>query len=372
MDKLLYLIETSIKQIKRSPRLSLLIFSCFYLGMILPFYCLSSYRSLEKNLALLQFDAMDKSISANWTSTPITSEKKQGLQRFIGSKAITYKASCPLIVESLNQSSILVYGLDPRSAQKDILLKVGKLFDGTKKECVVGSTIAQKYTSPLNESISFNQMDYKIVGVTESRAYSNNIIIPLEAFEAMAKAGDLLVQYDVVAFFPNQEASQKSETKMLTWLQNEEVTAEPVDVHQSIVNYTQSKEAIDGWIQARMIIGLGGLLFAMGNMMMVLVGKLDEFKKIYGIRLALGMDKKALFASFFFENIIIAFISNLLLFGTMPIFANLLHMESGIIMDPFVITGICLLTLFICSTVSGILMLLVNQQSIIDMIREDV
>lgn len=371
MDKIGYLIGVSIKQATRSLKLTIMIFLCFYLGMILPFYCFASYNSLEKNLEMLNFESMDKSISATWTSLHIDKNKKSELEKFIDSNKISYKISSQFIIKELNNTSVLVYGIDKVATSHEIILRAGRIFNYDKNECIIGAELADKYNYNLNDYITFKHEKYKIVGITNSRSYISNMIIPIDLFEDDIKNEDVFVQYDIVALFNDSKELKKHENDILLWINKEDIGMDNINIRQSIEDYNQSKDTIKKWVEARIVIGVGGLVFAIVNMMMVLIGKIHENKKIYGIKLALGMSRSCLYFSFLIENIIIALFSNLGLFATMPIISKLLNMDNVMDIDAFVIVGIMIITTVVCMIISGILMLKVSKKSIVDMTREE-
>lgn len=371
MEKIGYIVEISIKQVTRSLKLTIMIFLCFYLGMILPFYCFASYNSLEKNLEMLKFESMDKSISSTWTSLPIDKGKKSELEKFINSNKVSYKISSQFIIKELDNTSVLVYGLDKFATSNEIALRDGRIFNYDKNECIVGAELADKYKYNLNDFLTFKGNKYKIVGITNSRSYISNLIIPISLIEDEIRKEDVLVQYDIIAFFNDSKELKKHEKDILSWIKKEDISMDNIDIRQSIEDYNNSKQTVTKWVEARIVIGIGGLVFAVVNMMMVLIGKIHENKKIYGIKLALGMSRKCLYISFFIENIIIAFFSNLFLFATMPIISKLLNMENVMDIDAFVIIGIMIITTLVCMIISGILMLKVSKKSIVDMTREE-
>lgn len=371
MGKIGYLIEISIKQATRSLKLTIMIFLCFYLGMILPFYCFASYNSLGKNLEMLNFESIDKSISATWTSLTIDKNKKSELEKFIDSNKVSYKISSQFIFKELNNTSARVYGVDKFATSHEIILREGRIFSYDKNECIIGAEMADKYSYNLNDYITFKNKKYKIVGITNSRSYISNMIISINLFEDALKNEDVLVQYDIVALFNDSKELDKHERDILSWIQKEDIDRGNIDIRKSIEDYNNSKQTINKWVEARIVIGIGGLVFAIVNMMMVLIGKIHENKKIYGIKLALGMSRRCLYTSFLIENIIIAFFSNLLLFATMPIASKILNMNNVMDIDIFVIIGIMIITIVTCTIISGILMLKVSNKSIVNMTREE-
>jgi ABC-type lipoprotein release transport system permease subunit len=372
MIKLGYLIEISIKQIIRSFKLNKTLFLCFYLGMILPFYCFASFNSLTESLEMLKFDGMDRSVSATWTSEILNKNQRLELEKYIGSKSISYKISRDFCIAQLSNSSILVYGIDESKVNaNEILLSDGKMINQNKKECVLGQEIANKYNYKINDYVKLKNTKYKVVGITDSRAYLNNLIIPIDLFQDTINNEGLTAQYYVLFTFNTQEESQKHEEGVLPWLIKEKIIAENFDIEQAIEYYNASKNSIQYWIEARIIVGISGLAFALINIMMVLVGKLQENKKSYGIKLALGIERKSLYISFLIENMIIALFADLLLFATMPSLAKILDMDKTMSIDTFVILGILILSIVVCAIISGILMLRLSKQSIITMLREE-
>ncbi len=372
MIKLRYLIETSIKQIIRSFKLNRTLFLCFYLGMILPFYCFASFNSLNESLKTINFEGMDRSVNVTWTSEMLNKNQRLELEKYIDSKSASYKMSKDFRITQLSNSSILVYGIDESEINaNEILVSDGKMINQNKKECILGEEMANKYNYKVNDYINLRNTKYKVVGITDSRTYLNNLIIPINFFQDTISSEGLNAQHYVLFTFNTQEESQKHEEDILPWLIRKKIIAESFDIGQSIEYYNVSKNSIQYWINARIIVGISGLAFALINMMMVLIGKLQENKKSYGIKLALGIERKSLYLSFLIENMVIALFSDLLLFVTMPSLAKILDMDKTMSIDAFVILGILILSIVVCAIISGLLMFRLNKQSIITMLREE-
>lgn len=372
MIKLKYLIETSIKQTIRSFKLNRTLFLSFYLGMILPFYCLASFNSLTESLEMFNFDSIDRSVSVTWTSEMLNNNQRLELKKNIDCKSISFKISKDFRIARLGNSSILVYGIDESEVNaNEILLRDGKMINHNKKECILGEEIADKYNYKVNDYVKLKNTKYKVVGITDSRTYLNNLIIPFDLFEDTISDEGLTAQHHFMLTFNTQEESRKHEEDVLPWLIREEIIVENFDIGQAIEYYNLSKNSIQYWIDTRIIVGISGLAFAIINMMMVLIGKIQENKKSYGIKLALGIERKSLYISFLIENLVIALFSNLFLFATMPSLAKILEMDKTMSIDTFVILGILILSIVVCAIISGILMLKLSKQSIITMLREE-
>lgn len=370
MNKLKYLIETSIKQIIKSHKLTIMIFLCFYLGMILPFYCIANCNFLIKSLDSFKFAGFETSITASWTSLLMNNKEKNLMEDNIESKDVSYRLSTSCIIEELNNTFISVKGMDNIFLSKDIDINKGRMYNQDKNECIMGRELTKAYNYNLNDYITIKNTKYKIVGINDSDVGMNSIFIPIDKFENMMKDKDDLVEYEIIAYYDNEQSMNNNERNISTWI-NQNMSVQNLEVGKSIDNYYSSKNTIKYWIKSRIIIGIGGLAFACINMIMVLVGKIYENKKIYGMKLALGMSRPTMYASFFIENIIIALLADLLLFVTMPYLFTLFNMENTVIINVFTVAFISLITIIVCAFISGILMYKFRGKNITNIIREE-
>lgn len=370
MNKLRYLIETSIKQITRSYKLTIVIFFCFYLGMILPFYCIANCNFLIKSLDSLKFDGFETSITATWTSLLMDNKEKNLMENSIQNKDVSYRLSTSFIIGELNNTFIPIKGMDNIFLSRDIDISKGRMYKQNKNECIMGKELARAYNYNLNDYIRIKNTKYKIVGINDSDTGMNSIFIPIDKLESIIKSEDEFVEYEIIANYDNEKSMNNNDRNITTWL-SQNMSVQNLEVSKSIDDYYSSKNTVKYWIKSRVIIGIGGLVFACINMMMVLMGKIYENKRIYGMKLGLGMSRPTMYASFFIENIIIALFADLLLFVTMPYAFTMLNMENTVIINAFVVSFILLITIMVCAIISGILMCKFRGKNITNIIREE-
>lgn len=351
MKKIAYLIYQSVRcGLYLKGRLFLYIL-CFYITLILPVFCIANYNYIHDMRDEYLYDGLEKTVQIDWMSTSFDTadfniEEKSSL-KIRAQEMILEWDSRPVTVEGRDQESF--YKMDQVK---------GRMFtDREMKEgaqvCLLDRECFQEYGCNLGDIVRVRDQELELIGVINDPKIRNSILIPLHTMKKLYPSQDVKMQYSAI-FIPEAEEDKDQFISDITARITEKdegtellFAVKGADLKQEYAS------SIAKWETVRAVITFGIFLLFLINVLLIIIGKMKEKKKMIAIKMALGLSVNEIGFHYFMEVLIVMVIADILVFLTIEPLAEFFSLDLIILFDHFVVA-----TALISSIAIGIIIAL--------------
>ena len=342
MKRYLYIgYQTWIKIKYQKKRYFLYILS-FYVGLLLPAFCLANIRSVDRVFYFTTFKKMNSSVQIDWFSKKFDILFPEGTEYSI-------KAYKEENFKQWGDKYVSVIGIDEKYAypMPDIN---GRMFNKREMKtgaavCLVDGQCAKTYSYKVGDGILIRDKKCKIVGILNSSIYSG-IVIPYQTMKDIYQNKEK-IQF-TGTFWGESNNLEKIADKGTKIIEKNDPKSELISTTTGMELYKNALTTKKQWRIVRGLIAMVALTFFALNESIVLIEKRDEERGTVGVNLALGASRKEMRIEALLETLWITGIAVLLVIVTMNPLARMLQLDNVIVLDGVVIAEIITISLLTC------------------------
>lgn len=342
MKRYLYIgYQTWIKIKYQKKRYFLYILS-FYVGLLLPAFCLANIRSVDRMFYFTTFKKMNSSVQIDWFSEKFDILFPEGMEYSI-------KAYKEENFKQWGDKYVSIIGIDEKYAypMPDIN---GRMFNKREMKtgaavCLVDGQCAKTYSYKVGDGILIRDKKCKIVGILNSSIYSG-IVIPYQTMKDIYQNKEK-IQF-TGTFWGESNNLEKIADKGTKIIEKNDPKSELISTTTGMELYKNALTTKKQWRIVRGLIAMVALTFFALNESIVLIEKRDEEQGTVGIKLALGASRKEMRIEALLETFWITGIAVLLVIVTMNPLARMLQLDNVIVVDGVIIVEMITISLLTC------------------------
>lgn len=342
MNRYSYIVYQTWVKIKYQKKRYFLYILSFYVGLLLPAFCIANIRSVDRVFYFTTFKKMNNSVQIDWFSGKFDILFPEGMEYSIKAyKEETFK--------QWEYKYVSVIGIDEKYAYPMPDIK-GRMFN--KKEmktgaavCLVDSQCAKTYSYKVGDNILIRDKKCRIVGILNSSIYSG-IVIPYQTMKEIYQNKEN-IQF-TGTFWGENNNLEKITDKVTKIIEKKDSKSELISTTTGTELYKNTLSTKKQWRMVRGLIAMVALTFFVLNESIVLIEKTEKEQGTVGINLALGASKKEVRIEALLETLWITEIAVLLVIVTMNPLARMLQLDNVIVLDGVVIAEIITISLLIC------------------------
>lgn len=304
MQKLKYTIFDALINFYRRRSVNFIVSVSFALGMLLPILCLGNINVFVENVSTMRFkndaNVWIAYFEGGYTSPReiISSLQEDSLK--ISDYAISAFKSGAIEINGTKNNGFISY-----LTEDWINFENCKIIDGSldlfneTNICLVEQSLSEKYGGlHIGDKITLFGVPYTINGVFSSLNYYGKILLPFHINE-QTKESDITISR---LYLRTEEAIPDDREHIADALKSTGLSVADVKSGEDLYHIYLK----DGLYQSMGIffVGFAAFAFAAINICLVLVGKLNLDKRMYGIRMALGAPYGLVFLSALIENLL--------------------------------------------------------------------
>lgn len=334
MKKLIYQVGQHFKLMLYKKSYYCLILIAFYIGLLLPIFCLANIRSVGQIFYYTVFDGIEKSVTIDWFS------KSFDLIDVTNVRNASVSAQYEENFINWNNQYVTIQGSDSHDFYPQPKLEGrgldSKDYNMGRKVCIVGVTDAKKHKLSIGDHIQIRKDTYKIVGIfTDPKM--DTIKIPYKAMMNTYQNTEK-IQFSGCFLYDSPKQGKEIEKKVTEEIQRKDKDAQ-------ILNTIEGREILEGalqsrktWRQTRILFMVISCLFFLCNEAIVLMAKIEREKKAIAIQLAMGAGIREVKAGYLFETLLITLTAaGASCVSLMPL-ARIFSLENAVEVDMLVIS----------------------------------
>lgn len=307
MDKLLFLFELSIKELKKNKKINIVVMLSLALGILMPLMALANINVYWVNIKNLYPQIDQNTYYCNLNTGHLTGETYLDIKELLDAVKVggCEKKSSNIIINDTSVSEgVCAISEEFLDFVKYDLMSGRRIEEEeittAKRVCMVEESLLSKYNLAveIGDYIEIGGEAFQVVGIIRTMELINQVLVPAGIFDG---------RYDI------ENNSYTMFVQMKT-LMDEKVIQESL---QEKVENIYSIQKVNDYFKAKRsecsVIALGIfsitiplMIFSIVNCILVLYGKIVKMKYEIGIKMALGAEKKEIFFSCFFENGLLA------------------------------------------------------------------
>ena len=320
----------------------------FYLGLLLPAFCLANIRSVDQVIHFTTFENMDRAVQIDWFSDDFLNMKIEG------AKNVSVSGYYEEDFAEWGHQYVPVKGIDecymyPFPKIKGRMFKNYELKEG-KKVCLLNQKYAEKYSYKEGDLVSIHNTDFEIIGFVKDKIYPG-ILIPYSAMKEVYQSGNG-IQFTGMILAGSREDKENIIQKATETILDKDPNAEVIEITDVEELYEMSQATKVKWRALRGAVAVVSILFFLLNEGIVLMEKVKKEQQMIGVRMAMGATKKEMRRSLLFETLIITLIASSLVLITMLPLAKLFGVDEIILLDIAVIIEFLVVAVSACEVLT--------------------
>ncbi len=358
--KYCYLLRYSFLKMKYQKKRYILYIISFYVGLLLPAFCIANVSSVEQVIYYSIFEGIENIEEIDWIS------KKFDLLCLPDTQKYSVKASVEEDFSEWNHKYVTINGIDedyfyPLPRIEGRYFRPNEFAEG-KMVCLAGRTLADEYSFQTGDCISIRGRSVEVVGILNHKKF-DNLIIPYQTMEKIYQQEEdiqftgLFLKKDHVGSDVMNQIQEKDENAELLW---------SIDGEELCRNALATQNQ---WRGIRYMLAVIAGLFFLLNETIVIRGKLEKEQKSIGISMALGASEREVKWGVFCEVLLLVFVSDILVLSTISPLAELVSLDSEILVDGRMITVFVAGSFLMCEIMTYIVTGRLKKQTISGMIK---
>ena len=317
----------------------------FYVGLLLPAFCLANIRSVDRVFYFTTFKGMKNSIQVDWFGKEFEEFADENMNYFI-------KAYQEEDFAEWNHKYVSVIGIDENYAYPIPDLD-GRMFHEQEMKdgamvCLMDMQCAREYKYKPGDFITIHGKRCDIIGVMNSSIYSG-IVIPYRTMKKLYQ-NDEKLQFTGTFFIKNNQSEDVS-NQVIGQITDCDPNAEIISMNTGVELYDNAVRTKNEWRSIRLFIAGIALLFFVLNESIVIIEKVESEQGLSGVNMAIGASRTEVRMASFGENLVISVCAALLVLITMNPLAKLFALNNVIVLDGVVVIE----TIFTAFVLCGIL-----------------
>lgn len=316
----------------------------FYLGLLLPAFCIANIRSTDQVIYFSTFENMEDSIQIDWFSNSFLDIKTED------ANSVSLSGYYEEDFADWGHQYVQIRGIDEyyMYALPEV---TGRTFTNSelregKKVCLMNQKYADKYSYKEGDKLSIHNVDFEIIGFTQNKIHTA-ILIPYAAMEEVYQSGKG-IQFTAMVLVERTEDKDRIVESILNEITNQSDDTEILQVVDGEELYRLSQETKLKWRLLRGIVAMVSIVFFLLNEGIILIEKIKKEQRTIGVYMAAGATKKDVCRSYLLEILIITSIAAGLVLITISPWAILFGIEDIIIVDGVVIAEFLFVAVIAC------------------------
>lgn len=314
----------------------------FYVGLLLPAFCLANIRSVDRVFYFTTFHGMKNTVQIDWFGKKFEEFSDENMNCFI-------KAYQEEDFTEWNHKYVSVIGIDENYAYPIPDLD-GRMFHEQEMKdgamvCLLDMQCAKEHGYQPGDSLMIHGKQYKIIGIMDSSIYSG-IVIPYRTMKKLYQ-NDGKIQFTGTFFIRNGQAEDVS-NHVMKWIADHDPNAELISMSSGVELYDNAVRTKDQWRLLRLIIAGIALLFFLLNESIVIIEKVENERGMSGVNMAVGASGAEIKVAAFGENVVISLCAAVLVLLTMNPLAKMFALDNVIVLDRVVVIEMAFTAFMLC------------------------
>lgn len=363
MNRILYLLYQTKKKIVYQKKRYILYVLSFYVGLLLPAFCIANIRSVNRVIHYTTFEHMEESVQISWFSDCFDYSELEGNG--------TVSASIEEDFVQWNHEYVSVKGIDEQYCYP-LPEVIGRTFDEQefqegRKVCLLSKDIADEYGYKLKNKITIQGTEFRIVGLIDDDIYTSAIMIPYQSLRQLYEEREIL-QFEGT-FFIDEDRKEEEIEAILKQIQTSDENAEILDVTDGQDLYENAQYTKNQWRMVRGTVAVVALIFFLLNEMIVLTEKVEKERNMVGVNRAVGASKREMSLSFFFETMAITLVATTAVLFTIKPLGMLVGLSSALVVDRIMVIEFLVIAVVVCEILTWLVMRRIKRMSISTMLK---
>ena len=323
MQRLLYIIITSIKCTFRNKSINFITLMSFTIGMFFSAFILVMGSSLLNDLNETKIEDISRIVKVNGRAVQGKSYKTipvddigQLIRGFKELDCINIVISSSNLVVHNNKCDLtrdIFYVTKDFSNMYKNFVHTGKWFNieeynNGNLKCIIGSKVALTYfgnSNALKQKIEVNNQIYEIIGTTDNIKYKEGIIIPISQYTCRSIS-------DITDYYFKFTSSEINYENIKSYINDTYGSYKFVELDKE---YELEYNRIFKGALTIFIVSCVVLMFSIVNTIGIFLHRINESKRRIATQIAFGAKKIDIFLQNFFEICTLAFVSSMIVYN---------------------------------------------------------
>ena len=337
----------------------------FYLGLLLPAFCLANIRSVDRVMYFTTFDNMKRAVQADWFSDDFLNLQIEGVE------SISFGGYYEEDFAEWGHQYVPVKGIDeyymyPLPQIKGRAFQDSELREG-KKVCLLNQKYADRYSYEEGDLISIHHTDFQIIGLMKDKIYPG-ILIPYAAMKEVYPSGRG-IQFTAMLLVENEAEKGGVAASVTNAILEQDENAEIIGTVDGEELYRLSQETKLRWRFLRGAAAVVSGIFFLLNEGIVLLEKMKKERAVIGVRMAVGATGKDISRSLLFEILIFTLLAAGLVLATILPLAKLFGVDEMIILDGTVAAEFLVLVVCACELLAFAVVRTIKSKQIAELMK---
>lgn len=362
MKKIKYLLHQTFMKMKYEKKRYILYVFSFYVGLLLPAFCIANIRSVDQVIYYTTFENMKETVQIDWFS------RQFDVLELDKNESCSVSAFYEEDFAQWDHQYIPINGIDEFDFYPPLDVK-GRTF--TKSElqkgeyvCLLNQRCAEEHSCKIGDKIQIRGTQFEMIGIIENTIYPG-MIIPYQAMKEVYQQEEN-IQFKGI-FLAGDDVQKERVIRDITG--QLEDNAELIDVVDGEYLYTDAYRTKRQWHLLREAVAVVAILFFLFNETIVLKAKAEKERKAIGVNMALGATERDIRFSLFFETFLITIAAVFIVVITLLPLAKFVSLDHIVILDGMVILEILIVAIVVCEILTELIMREIKKGKISVMIK---
>lgn len=365
MNRINYQFRQMLFKIRYRKKEYFMYMASFYLGLLLPAFCLANIRSTDQVIYFTTFENMENFVQIDWFSDNFPDVQIEGAE------SISVSGYYEEDFAGWGHQYVPIKGIDERYMYPFPKVK-GRIFEDHElregeKVCLLSSQYAKKHSYKEGDLLSIRNVDFKIIGLMEDKIYPG-ILIPYAAMKEVYRSGNR-IQLTAMILAEDKGDKESIIAKAAEAIPEQDENAEIIGITDGEELYRLSQETRLRWRFMRGAVAAVSIAFFLLNEGIVLMEKVKKEQPIIGVYMAVGATKQDVQRSLLFEVLIITLLSASLVLITILPLAKLFGVDRIMIIDTAVIAEFLAAAVSACELLAYVTIRKIKPKQIAELIK---
>lgn len=348
MNRINYQLQQILFKIRYRKKEYFMYIVSFYLGLLLPAFCLANIRSVDQVIYFTTFENMERSVQIGWFSDNFLDIKMEDAE------SISVSGYYEEDFVEWGHQYVTIKGIDeyfmyPFPKVKGRMFENDELREG-KKVCLLNQKYAEKYSYKKGDLLSIHNVDFEIIGFIKDKIYPG-ILIPYAAMKEVCRSGNG-IQFTATVLAENEGGKESIIEKSTETILDQDKNAEIIEITDGEELYGLSQETKLKWRFLRGAVACVSVIFFLLNEGIVLMEKIKKEQPVIGVRMAVGATREDVRRGLLLETLIITLLAAGMVLITILPLARLFGVDEIIILDVVVIAEFLVVAVSACELLS--------------------
>lgn len=356
MNTFTYMLLTSAQRLARNYKASLILLLSFYVGLILPAFCLSNTRYYQVQTDKQHFSEYQNTTHVSFMGQLYGEEELGKFMQAVGTDTAQFYARNWDIIWEFGNGNATLCGIGGQyKSFEGIHVVQGRSFTQMELSennsiCMVAQALLDENGYRVGDTVTIQGEAFEIIGSMDDSRYTGYILLPFVKMKQIYMDAELQLTID----FQTADV-EKGLMDAEDYLRAENPDVDIVLLQQYQANAKEVQLMVKDMIFGRAIFGVCAYVFSAVNIAMFVLQRMYESKKRYAIQEVHGMSLGQLFWENILENMLLVFTSNLLMLLTIGPLGKLFGLQNEMAIDIHMLFPLLALSMGLCFFLSSVL-----------------